>query len=314
VTNTIDEFRVFAESAVRLLTPEVGPTVSSEFMKFIREAAQSSISRAPAAPVAEFDHFVVEASRIVVAEIKSSLSQIAERAALASRWMVRHDLLDIAGFSFVENSYTELMAWALHPDTHPPSSHRRQQTWLKAMGLDERICGATECIPRTQLVTDDGIPDLVLQFENGVVIIETKTGSAEHAAPSGNPQTIAYPDAVRRQLNLPSNTQIQIVFITPNRRRAENENAKNTTFVEFVLPLAALLEKEDVPSDTRGAFAMLFTHFLSRAITNQVPVRELVERLAVWSKRPDWSADEQVLARRNDLLAAVDILLPEKTK
>jgi hypothetical protein len=314
VIHPVDEFRLFVDEANQILrTPSHTPTISA-FSAFIHEAERIIVAPTSAPPVAEFQQFVTAAMPLIVAEIKCLLPWLAERAALADRWYVRHDLLSIAGSRLVENSYTELMEWALRPATHPPSAQRRQQSWLKAIGLDENICGEAACIPQTQLVTDDGIPDLVLQFERSTVVIEAKTGSLEHAAPSQKPQTIAYEESVPKTLKLTSDHKIEVVFITPDRREAKNPRAKVTTFIEFAFALASVLDDEQMPADARAAYAMLFTHFLTSPNTTSVPVREVIDSILAWSKQPDWSADEKVLRRMDELLEAVEILIPEEAR
>jgi hypothetical protein len=242
------------------------------------------------------------------------MPRLAERAALAGRWIVRHDLLSVAGSRLVENSYTELMEWALRPATHPASAERRQRSWLRAVGLDDSICGSGACIPQTQLVTDDGIPDLVLRFENSTVVVEAKTWSAEHAAPSQKPQTVAYEGSVRRTLELDVDHRVEVVFITPSRREAKNQKAKATSFVDFAFALASALDREEMPADTRAAYAMLFTHFLSSPNTTSVSGPEVIGSVLAWSTQPDWSSDEQILRRMDYLLQAIGILMPEEAR
>ena len=281
-------------------------------MEFVRQAELVAIQHPP--PVIQFQHFVTAAMPLLVVEIKCLLPRLVDRASVAERWFVGHDLLSIAGRSLIENSYTELMAWALRPTTHLASALRRQQAWLNVIGLDENICGQEPCVPQTQLITDDGIPDLVLQFKNSTVVVEAKTGSAEHAAPSMKPQTIAYQESVPRTLNLASDHTVAIVFITPDGREAKNPQAKSTTFIEFAFALARVLDGEELPADTRAAYAMLFTHLLNSPKTSGVSIQEIVGTIMAWSKQPDWSADERVLERMDDLLEAVEILIPEEAR
>jgi hypothetical protein len=290
VTNRINGFLIFVSEAERLQQAEVGPRKITEFLKFVHESQKIAIRPTRPPPVDEFNHFIKLARPLLVEEIKNLLPRIAERAVLAERWLTPHDLLSVAGFSFVENSYTALMKWALDPDTHPASAHRRQRAWLKAVGLDENICGKTACVPAPQLGTDDGIPDLVLLFENATIVVEAKTGSAEHAVPSGEFQTVAYPEAVRRTLGLRPEQKIEVVFITPDRRKAASPTAKATTFVEFVYCIAGVFDREEMTAETqatRAAFGMLFTHFLTCATCTREPVRELVDRISEWSRLPD---------------------------
>jgi hypothetical protein len=285
------------------------------FREFIRKAERVEITQQmlPRPPLAEFESFVNRSLPLVVNEIKQFLPRIAERAALAERWLTPHDLLSVGGFTFVENYYTALMKWALDPNTHPASAKRRQRAWMAAVGLDENICGQTECRLVTQLVTGDGIPDLVMRFDVATVVVEAKTGSSEHDAPSGKPQTYAYLDSVWETLKLPPEHDIRCVFITPDRRPAINPEAKATTFIEFVFAIAGALESEGMADSqaTRAAYSILFTHFLTQATTVDADVRELLERVAAWATQPDWSSDNQVYKRIDALLKAAKLLIPE---
>jgi len=310
-TPLIGQFRQFAVSAESVLRSSAPPTLRDEFQQFI-DLSQRILSRDQSShPIDQFRQFVELSMPLVVAEIKRQLPTLADLASLASRWLVQHDLLYIARYSGVENSYTELMAWALDPATHLPSAITRQQAWLKGVGIEMIPFGAEPCVPRTQLDTDDGIPDLVLRFPNKTVVVEAKTGTAEHAAPSGLPQTDAYPKAVRRKFELPVDAPIEIVFITPDRRAASNPEAKITTFVEFALCLARALRSEELPTDTRAAYALMFTHFLTCSVPSKVPVKALVEEVVKWSSESDWMNDEQILVRRDHLLAALQLFQPE---
>lgn len=124
-----------------------------EFLDFIRHAERLVGSQAKSAPTAEFQRFITQAVPLVVANIKGHLPDLARRAALAARWLVRNDLLAVAGFGFVEDAYTELMAWALHPDTDPASAVDRQRAWLQSVGLDDPLCGDMSCVPQPQFIT-----------------------------------------------------------------------------------------------------------------------------------------------------------------
>jgi hypothetical protein len=314
---TISAFRQFVLEAQQLQPSADNSTTLAKFFEFVQNA-QMVVIRPPASgplPVADFRSFIGGALPIVVSNIKCMMPRIAERAALAERWLVRHDLLQVANFGFVEDSWTELMAWALAPATHPETSVKRQKAWLKAMGLDEDICETMACIPQSQFVTDDGVPDLVLHFDKSTVVVEAKTGSAEHPAPSSKKwQTEAYGESVRRALNLPPEHKVIVVFITPDRRLAKDPEAILTTFIEFVIALCEALDSEQLPTDTRSAYAMLFTHFLTQSVPTSLNVAAIISQLSTWSKQPDWLDEDQLIMRKDELLAAVDLLIPEHTQ
>jgi hypothetical protein len=158
--------------------------------------------------------------------------------------------------------------------------------------------------------TDDGIPDLVMDFGKFAIVVEAKTASYEHAAPSGISQTLAYPSAIARKLGRPIE-DIEMIYISPDGHEAQNEKATMTTFVTFALSLASVLETEELPPDTRTAYKMVITHFLTTATTSSASVRELITRVAGWSLQPDWTDDRRILHRLHDLAEAATILLSE---
>jgi hypothetical protein len=290
----------------------------TEFLRFVERA--KVITRASAAAPPEenslslgvFKNFISAARPLVVDHVRHVLDPLVARAHLLSRWLVNHDLLAIGGFSFAENAYTELMNWALSPETHPPSAYERQRAWLQSLGIDEAIMGGKACQPSTQQGTDDGIPDLLLEYENGIVIVEAKTGTDEHETPSGTPQTISYVGAMRRLRGLDQSVPIEVVLICPELREPANPTARATTFARFSLTLAETLERDaTLPAEDRFAFAMLITHFMTCAISADVPVRRVANEIAAWSRDPEWRTDAQVARRLKQLVAAADILLPE---
>jgi hypothetical protein len=169
----------------------------------------------------------------------------------------------------VEDSYTELLAWALHPATHRQTAELRQRAWLASLGIDWR--GASHAEPKTWLQTEHGVPDLVLQYGTQTVVVEVKTDSAEHLVGSGGYQTLDYPDEVRKALDLGPGHQMHMVFITPDGREAASPDAKCTSFAQFALVMAKTLEHVDLAGDIRTAFSMLITEF---ATYPPSPIRE----------------------------------------
>jgi hypothetical protein len=114
----------------------------------------------------------------------------------------------------------------------------------------------------------------VLLYEGLLVIVEAKTDSAEHATPSGQMQTEAYPPATRNALGLPENTPTWMVFLTPDRRRATNEDAICTSYLDFAFALVAELNPDELSRELQFAFGMLFTHFLVHATPADFDSRE----------------------------------------
>jgi len=302
----VAEFQSFIEESKNLqhcgaTQPNIGG-----FLEFIKGARPFSVYLDKPSPVVDFKKFIRHALRTAIARVKHHLPAIVECATITPNWLFNDDLLDVAGLSFVEDAYTELMAWALHPDTHPPSAARRQQEWLKSLGLEQGICGKDPCVPQTQVITEDGIPDLILHFPKLVIIVEAKTSSNEHLTPSGEMQTISYAQVVRKMFEIDALT----VFITPDRRMAANSQAKLSTFTEFAMFLAKTMKAEDLPQDTRAAFAMLITHFISCAKTIKIPVRELrnlINRIEVWRVKPHRYNNKSIFIHLSDLLNAIEV-------
>lgn len=289
----------------------VKKTLAAEFLEFVVRAQRMVGDENRLSPDAEvFRKFIGEATPMLVSNIRLSLYKIVALAKLAKRWLVRHDLLYDAGLTY-EDSYTNLMAWALHPDTHPASERGRQQAWLASLGLNKEFSVRKPCVPKLWLSTDDGIPDLVLQYQNGVIVVEAKTKSGEHPAPSGGKQTDVYPEAVRRKLQLGENSCVKLVFITRDRKQPSNPEAKSTTFVEFALTLVEVLDRENLHPDTKAAYAMFFTHFLTHAAPYGTDVRKLVDEIVEWSEQSAWSQKSQIPGRLELLLMAAEIFRPE---
>ena len=264
--------------------------------------------------VTAFERFVESALPLVLADIRFRLPLLADRARLAERWIAADDLLLIGGYQYAENAYTKLMGWASRPDTHRPSAEARQRAWLDALGFGGLVDGYIPADPRTQLRTDDGVPDLVLRFGPHAVCVEAKTGSAEHATPSGKPQTVAYPDAVRRALDLPADGRVFVAFVTLDGRAAANPEAASMTYAGFALAMIRGLDGFDIPPGTWAAYVVLFTHFFGSAVpAGTIDLSVLVRRVADWSRQDGWDSIRLIRSRQGDLLRAIAALVPEET-
>lgn len=280
-------------------------SIINQFRQFIGLSEALLPTLRPPASESEFVQFIREATPLILEPIRASLEAVASKLTLMRRWLVSQDLLRIAGFSYAEDPYTELMAWALHPNTHPESALLRQRAWLSSFPFGAEIKFEQAATPQTQFWTDDGIPDLILKYETFVVIVEAKTGSVEHPTPSGTMQTNAYPDAVRRALELPESRPVYTVYVTPDRRKAMNREAFNATFVEFSLVLASQLDTIDLPTDLRAAYAMLFTHFITCAIPPGIDIRSSIQSADEWLSQLD--NEKLLIARMNEICSITKI-------
>jgi hypothetical protein len=219
---------------------------------------------------------------MLIEPLAPALAGLRERVALLQPWLMPHDLLAIAGLDYAEDAYTELVAWALNPNTHPASAGRRQQAWLAHLKLPSEIALRSPTHPVTQLLTADGIPDLVLRYAEFVVVVEAKTVSDEHDTPSGAMQTLAYAAAVRTTLGLPASTPVYIVFLTPDRRQAANPDAVRTSYLDFVLAMAEALDPNELSQDLHAAFKMVLSHFALYAVPPGFDSRSFL------CDTPDW--------------------------
>lgn len=290
----------------------MNPTITDQFHQFIRLSESLLSESEPTTLLPEFQKFVHNSFPLILSPIRTSLETIGPRFAVIRHWLVPHDLLRIAGFTSAEDSYTELMAWALHPDTHPESAIPRQLAWLRVFPFGKALNLNRPAIPRTQFRTKDGIPDLILEYETLVVVTESKTGSDEHYTPSGTFQTLAYPVSVRDALRLDDRKPIYVVFITPERRKAANPEAFNTTFIDFCLSLASELEAFVLPDHLRWTYAALFTHFLTCAVPPGIDTRMIVGKAQKWLG--NLQDDTFILENLNEITEALNLFLPGESR
>jgi PD-(D/E)XK nuclease superfamily protein len=240
-------------------------TGTKRFREFVARSEALLGTAGTQDPSTAFRVFIQRAAPLLVEPISNALENLRPRVAMLRPWITPHDLLAVAGLAYAEDPYTELIAWALAPSTHRPSAERRQRSWLESLPLRTPIAFPSPAEPLTQLATVNGVPDLVLQYDEFVVVVEAKTGSSEHDTPGRTPQTLAYPQAVASTFGLPSDTPVHIVFLTPDRRAATNPEAVRASYVDLVVALAGALEPDELLDDLRSAFKMLFTHFLLHA-------------------------------------------------
>ncbi len=314
-------FVVAADTVVSLARGKpVEQGLAESFATFVSAATALLESQPPApaelhqpeAPTEAFSLFITEATELVLADLESQLGALADRTSLVRRWATPHDLLHTAGFRGCENAYTELMAWALSPpETTEAVRLRLQRAWLGRLGLLDALSPSRPTSPRTQLRTGNGIPDLVLEYPAGVVVVEAKTGTGEHGAPDGTPQTLAYADAVRETLGLPASRVVCVVYLTPDGREAKNSEAIVTRYSDFVFALALALEDRiEAEASLRQAFSILFSHLLRHADRRVDLVHLATEVSGILVECHSCDARGE-LARHLDVLADALDLLPE---
>jgi len=217
--------------------------------------------------VALFKQFIEQARPLVIGELTNAISKIRPRLEQMRPWLVNHDLLTVAGASFVEDAYTELVAWSLYPQGNPDVALVCQQAWLSSLGISGAASIQTPTIPHTQFVAKGGRPDIVMDYRDDgfVVVVELKTGSEEHETPRGGMQTEAYPRLVRKSLALPDQFRVEMVFLTPSGILAASEEAINTTYHQFVVSLASAVAGRTLPPAIHWSYCTIFSHLLKHA-------------------------------------------------
>ena len=229
----------------------------------------------PEPPEAEFRRFLEAARPLLRESISDRLKVLQDAMRCLSPWLLdkKFDLLRVAQLTWAEDPYTELVAWAIDPATHPEIGAACQRAWLLSLGITATIDPLT---PITQFSTDDGIPDLVLPYPELLVIVEAKTGTGEHPTPkSCKPQTVAYPDAVKRRLGRPNDFRTKTVYLTVDCTEAENGKAIRTCYFAFAVLLADTLTKLDMPDDLKSMYKLIISHFATQTAVFGVDVRNL---------------------------------------
>jgi hypothetical protein len=229
--------------------------------------------------VAAFQSLLERATGLALRAVADRSAEIREIATLEAAWAVRHDLLAEAGLSFVEDAYTNLLAWTLKPETHPESALRRQTAFLSQVWPEISFRPAAPTEPRTQVWTEDGIPDLVLKFPSTVFVVEAKTGSEEHETPDGKSQTVAYPAAVRRRWGLPADVPVFMALLSPDGRRAASPEAVSCSYLDVSVALMRSMEAEGLDGSDRASFGLVFTHWLGHATPLAERLRPLLAEI-----------------------------------
>lgn len=232
--------------------------------------------------IEQFSTFIDFSIPLIIDPIKKEISFLKNHVSLIKQWHIPFDILDIANLTKIEDSYTNIIAWALDPTTHQPSALIRQKTWLNSLGISYDF--DKPCKPETFVYTTDGIPDLVLEYANSIIIIEAKTESREHTTPSGLPQTKAYLEAIKK--DNPSKKVI-VVFLTIDGHHAQNKEAINTTYFHFACSLAEALRNIELSTDLKWAFSTIITHFINNLTPLEIDTTNLMLKIDDWCKNLD---------------------------
>jgi hypothetical protein len=143
---------------------------------------------------------------------------------------------------------------------------------------------------------------LLLPFTPHPVVVEVKTESDEHPAPSGKAQTIAYPDAARKKLGLDPQDPVDMVFLTPDGREAENPKAICRSFARFALVIAKGLEQVEVPDHLRSLFGMVITILAKYYLPS-------IDEASRWQSN---MTDDQLIHRAGDFSVMTNLLFGGK--
>ena len=274
---------VCLEYSLRGLTM-VGVSVSeSDLRSFEEFASKARRLRRPGRrriPVGRFETFAARGLEAVAAPTREARRELADGLRTLGYWYTGRDLLSETGYKFQEDHLTRLVAWLLRPAVHLPSAGPRQFKWLDRLGVGIRDRRVVE--PQLQVTTEDGIPDLVLDYPRDLVVIEAKVDSKEHPAPSGRPQTRAYVRAAKKRFDPDGAKRCRLVYLTKDRSPASNARAANTTFAEFALVQSEVLRRRRLDEDLRVSFRMVFSYLMMRATPEAASFSAAVANPDLW--------------------------------
>lgn len=292
----------------------VSGTDMEQFIQFVEKAHSLRHTAAVSSErelLASFNSFVERSSALLVGPIQDRIGILQHQLAPLRAIALREDLdiLKVAGLSFSEDAYTELISWMLDPKVHPVLALALQRSWLSTLGIAEESTILEAVTPRTQFWTNDGIPDLVLSYPEFLVVTEAKTGSEEHTTPRSNKyQTEAYPAAVKEAIGLGDEHTSFVIYLTVDRSAPVNNDAIPTTYLEFAIVAAEVLDRLNIGDPTRTLCATILTHLATCAIPNGVDISALLADLGSLTGN---SSDRTAVLRHLSSLLSITSLLQE---
>ena len=231
----------------------------SAFLAFVEQADE--VSRADTTRQ-KFQSFVERGEEIILNDAKANVAELSRAAEIIRRSCTAHDLFHEARITGREDPTTELVRWLLAPSTHPKSALARQHTWLRTIGWSGAL-PAEAVEPKTQWATPEGpIADLIVNYNDRVVVVEAKTWSQEHEAGStGILQTLFYGSAAQKHFK----GEPFVVFMTLDGRAARGSGAP-TTYAAVACAVTKALDEfwDEMEFDTREAFRAVMVHLLRR--------------------------------------------------
>lgn len=224
----------------------------------------------------EFRAFTDESNRIIVHQVRQALKdpKVKARFKNLSRWLLPPtvDILMRVGICELEDKYTRLITWMLFPPKRPDLALRVQKAWLTALNLSFAAQIEYAAPVDEQVMTKEGRPDIVLSYKKPAhtVIVEAKINTPEHDTPRKEPQTVSYPDSIRRHLKLPPEHEITMVFLTADDQIAKSHDAIPTSYEVLLNSIASELSPSELPFDLRAAYSMIISHVFAFAALRNV--------------------------------------------
>jgi hypothetical protein len=220
--------------------------------------------------MARFERFLGEARPLATQVARDYLAWFRPHARRLQRLRVADDLIDVAGRSRAETSYTRLLGWALGKRAAASAPGTDELSWAVQRALLRRICPGVRVETPFRVsvefsTANDGVPDLVLLNADFVLVIEAKTVTREHqAAKTKKPQTEAYLPAVRRTLAVAEEVQGHTLLLSINGDRPRAAEARALTYVELAFAMLEAVDA-DAPGDTTYPYRAIASHWLEHA-------------------------------------------------
>ncbi len=288
---TIEAFQSFVANARALVCECTGPGKEPP-------GDHGIVSDQEPTGVRQFRNFVTDAKPLATDFARRYLEWFEPHARRIRKLPPMPDLIDIAGYTRVENSYTRLVAWALGKE-HPSSirggtlqqalAMSVQRCWLGILNLESATDPQLQV--EDQVILDSGgILDLLLAGESSFVAVEVKTKSREHdAAESQEKQTVHYPKEIHKGRYKNRDVQGHMVFLTEDGDTPENKDAIAATFTALALAILDAIEETGASEADAWPYYVLASHWIDKA-TPGLQLREFVTKYSA-----DTSDDRQLI-------------------
>lgn len=275
----IEQFRTFVRDARRLL--ESDPRASEAHTPTTRPPSSVLPRADDGPPVEAFLAFIDTATPLATEAARRYLRWFMPHAERITRAVVEHDIILVAGYHNVENSYTRLLGWVLgykNDSALATAVQRRLIARLRpALTPSQRLNVIVECSTKNGCT-----PDLVLVNDDLVVVIEAKTVTREHlAAQTDEPQTTAYMKAVRETLPVAESVQGLTVLLSIEGDEPADSDANAATFAEVALVILEAIDTVEASFDQKWPYRAIASHWLIHAMPG-VDVRAISRAAADW--------------------------------